>query len=429
MSDAHLHRVDLLYQHVLRHQEEIGKLEGEIRRLRNTFTETEEELATLHDCLAEVGVLRRELFLAQLHRRRFASYAFISTTRFDDAIYIEKITLAVSLLAGPTAVRMMGQVSKAVAITTRKIWPVVKDACPGHVYVCGGADDLQGQSLTSVRRFFPTTGAWGVLPPMRQRRAYASAGVLGGRLYICGGVNHPVDGPLLKSVECFNVASASSNGEWEEVSSMSVARKGASAAVLSGKLYVCGGVDDSMHTLTCCESFHPSSGHWEIVPPMLESRGYLAACALQGRLYACGGRAVGGRHLSSAEYYDPGHGKWFEVQSMFESRMAAQAAVFAGKLYICGGLRADLGAGHAQALRTAECYDPQVGWSLVAEMHEGRSFAAFVGAVGGLYVFGGFSHGQCMNSAERFDPKKGQWSRLRPMSERRAGGVAVIALL
>ena len=43
---------------------------------------------------------------------------------------------------------------------------------------------------SSVERFDPlagVTGAWELVQPMLVARAYASAGTLAGRLYICGG--------------------------------------------------------------------------------------------------------------------------------------------------------------------------------------------------------------------------------------------------
>lgn len=397
----------------------------DIRRLHKALHVCVEDVATLRDCLADAGLLRPELFLAKLHRRSFAAaravHWFMPDVRFDDALHIDRIALAVSLYCGPGCLWSLGQVSKAINSASGLIWPTLKDLCPGHIYVCGGGPDDR-QSLTTAARFSPGTGLWEALPRMMERRAYAAAGILGGRLYICGGSSNGVEGPLLSSMERFNPGAGGALGTWEAMPPMSVAKKAASAAVVSGKLYVCGGVNDDMHTLAAVECFNPARMEWQATYPMLERRGYPVACAMHGRLYVCGGRDRG-RLLNSAEVFDPFSGVWLEVPPMSERRAAAAAATMTGKVYVCGGWSGQ------QALNSAECFNPQFGlWESVPQMIVGRSFAAAVGATARLYVFGGFRGGSGLSSAEVFDPETGLWTALPSMAERRAGVVAAVAL-
>lgn len=399
--------------------------QSQIAALRKELSACIEDIDTLRDCLADARVLRPVSFLAQLHRRRFAAaraaHPFVSSARLDDALNIDKIILTVSLHIGASTLRAVGAASQAMNGATHDIWPAAKELCEAHIYVCGGGPDDR-QSLTTTARFSPGTSSWECMSPMVERRAYASAGIVAGRLYICGGSSNGVDGPLLRSMECFNASAGVARGTWEAMPPMSMARKGASAAVVAGLLYVCGGVDHEMHTLSLVERFSPQSSSWEELPPMLERRGYPASCGNGGKLYVCGGRDRG-RLLSSAESFDAAGLEWLQVPSMSERRAAAAAATMAGKLYVCGGWSG------GQALRSAECFNPQTfKWSAVPQMLGGRSFAAAVGATGRLYVFGGWGGGQCLNSAEMFDPVAGQWMPLPAMGERRSGVVAIVAI-
>jgi len=52
---------------------------------------------------------------------------------------------------------------------------------------------------------------------------------------------------------------------------MAERRSAAAAAVVAGKLYVCGGFDGDVR-LRSAERFDPDGGAWEPLPPMAERR-------------------------------------------------------------------------------------------------------------------------------------------------------------
>ena len=56
----------------------------------------------------------------------------------------------------------------------------------GRVWVIGGYD-ASGQAVASVESFDPKTQAWRIHPPLRQARAAAAAGVVGGKIVVAGG--------------------------------------------------------------------------------------------------------------------------------------------------------------------------------------------------------------------------------------------------
>mmetsp|Transcript_60231 Transcript_60231/g.107345 ORF Transcript_60231/g.107345 Transcript_60231/m.107345 type:complete len:457 (+) Transcript_60231:48-1418(+) len=389
-----------------------ARVEGEISGLRKEVATCREEVAALCECLADAGLLSPVKFVAKLHRRRC----------LEMVLHTYEIALTVGLFAGPTALRATGTVSRASAAAMSKVWPALTELCLSYIYVCGGRPQGSGkQPLDLVERFSPWTGTWEALPTMTQRREGASAGILEGKLYICGGFNGT---STLNSVERLDAV----NSRWDDMPPMQIAREGASAGVLGGKLYICGGSDGRGQHFSSAERFEPSVGCWEDLPPMAKRRAWTTAGAIGGRLYVCGG--YDGHHLlSSAERFEPmggssPYGMWQEVAPMSERRNGAAAAALSGKLYVCGGA-ASIGG----ASSSVERFDPEVGsWETAQPMSGGRCHAAAVAVSGRLYVFGGYSDGQRTCSADRFNPGTGLWTELPPMSERRSRS-AVAAVL
>jgi len=389
--------------------------------LRQDILACREDFAALSTCLTNAGVIRPDTFLACLHRRRFQAskvkHRFVSDARLEDTFHIDKISFGVGSFIGPSMLRSLGMASRSLKVMRENVWSSVRALFPDYIYVCGGSPDDR-RSLGSAERLNPATGRWEALPRMMERRAYASAGVMDGRLYVCGGSSNGLDGPLLRSVERIYPSAPA----WEAMPPMLVARKGASAGAVGGRLYVCGGVDGGGHATSSAERFDPGALVWEASLPMAERRGGSAASALSGRLYVCGG-TDGQVSLSSVERLDPGGGgSWRPQAHMLERRHAAAAVTVAQRLYVCGG-----GMSGRQALRV-ESFDPEghgvweaVNWPIA----ERFSSAAAV-ADGRLYLFGGTSHiGGCsLQSAEMFDFNSYTPVQLAPMSERRAGVAA-----
>merc|ERR1712183_367013 len=100
------------------------------------------------------------------------------------------------------------------------------------------------------------------------------------------------DGLAVNSVERFN-PDVLDRGIWEIMPPMGQAREATSAGVIDGKLYVCGGFDKDRKPLNYSERFDPSAGAWgtwEALPHMQGRRGGAAAGVTRGRLFMCGGR-------------------------------------------------------------------------------------------------------------------------------------------
>lgn len=284
---------------------------------------------------------------------------------------------------------------------------------------------------------------------MTEARQYTCAGVIGGKIYVCGGWAGPQP---VRSVECYDPSS----NRWDPMPPMLVARWGAGAGVINQRLYICGGLDESRQPLNSVESFTPpglappsppylgtmsppfgpafgtprerqaaaANGNWQVMPAMAERRGWPAAVALQGLLYVCGGRDEQREPLSSVERLNNFPHVWLPLSPLSGQRAGASAAACGGRLYVCGG------AFGAQMLNSVERFDPKVGtWETLPPMSARRAYVAAATIAGTIHVFGGSDGGQCLLSSERFDPVANTWSQLPDMTERRSGAASVALMI
>jgi N-acetylneuraminic acid mutarotase len=128
------------------------------------------------------------------------------------------------------------------------------------------------------------------------------------------GGNHYGGG--LSSVERYDPLTNS----WTIVAPMSTARKKHVSAALDGKLYACGGWDESTRTaLTSVERYDPDTDSWETVAPMKTARYLSSAAVIDGKLYVAGGE-IGTTEISTVERYDPSANVWEEVPPMIKAR-------------------------------------------------------------------------------------------------------------
>eukprot|EP00929_Paragymnodinium_shiwhaense_P119037 TRINITY_DN90923_c0_g1_i1.p1 TRINITY_DN90923_c0_g1~~TRINITY_DN90923_c0_g1_i1.p1 ORF type:complete len:471 (-),score=97.60 TRINITY_DN90923_c0_g1_i1:428-1840(-) len=384
---------------------EVADVRREVGACRREMGAGREEFNAICECLMDDGLLSSVKLLAKLSRRRC----------LDGTMHTYDIGLAVGLLMGPAALRKMGTASKSLRRATDVVWPPVRSLCLSYIFVCGGRSQNVSTSLSlgHVERYSPLTGTWEAVTPMRQRREGSSAGVLEGKLYVCGGFNGEA---TMQSVECLNLLEMISKKDiqWQSVAPMLACREGACNGVVSGRLYVCGGSNGRGQHFCSSERYDPSTDAWEEFSSMTERRAWTTAGVLGAKLYVCGGYD-GHKLLSSAERFDVVKGCWEAISPMLERRSGASASTVAGKLYVCGGGFA------GGALRSAERYDPMAGqWECVRPMTAGRCHAACASVAGRLYVFGGYTGTERGASAEVFSPATGVWTLLPPMIERRS---------
>lgn len=171
------------------------------------------------------------------------------------------------------------------------------------------------------------TGHWEAMAPMQERRCYAAAGKLPGRLLLCGGLNQP--SRSLNCVECFIPTGDSGSGSWSHVPPMLEGRAAATAAALGEHLYVCGGIDGPTE-LWSTERFDHQQGHWETLAPMKQRRKFASAAACAGAIYVFGG-LDGKQYLKSGERFEVERWQWEAlVEAMPDSRAFCIVAAMEG---------------------------------------------------------------------------------------------------
>jgi large repetitive protein len=207
----------------------------------------------------------------------------------------------------------------------------------GKLYAFGGSTAPFSGAVANAAVFDPSTGAWTSLPPMGVARGGAAAKVLGGQIYVIGGMGG--DGASLASVEVFDPATST----WSSRTPMTTRRDNPGSAVLDGNLYIFGGrtrnadgstVNGALNTV---EMYDPTIGTWVERTPMPTGRRTVVVGTIGGRAQVMGGEGGGAAAFAQNEEYDPVTNSWRTLQPMLTGRHGAVAGTIAGTVYVAGG--------------------------------------------------------------------------------------------
>ncbi len=234
--------------------------------------------------------------------------------------------------------------TKAPAPTSRVM--AAGAAISGKLYVAGGCINSDcGPKVTNILEVFdPASNTWATLTPMPRPRHTAAAGVIGGRLYVIGGSPGSICCRTLKTLVVFD-PSAGPSGTWTILPSMPTAREGLAAGVIGGKLYVVGGIvrpgnySSAGASTGALEVFNPATNTWTTLAPMPTPRWAHAVGAIGGKLYVVGGRRIdtsnprGDTGVLPVEVYNPRTGAWSTDTPIPKPRQQLVAGVINGKIY------------------------------------------------------------------------------------------------
>ncbi|MEM0384764.1 MAG: kelch repeat-containing protein, partial [Candidatus Caldarchaeum sp.] len=180
----------------------------------------------------------------------------------------------------------------------------------GVVYLLGGYD-RGWRAQRNVYGYSVKRDSWEELTPMPAARGAFTAQAVKGVVYAVGGARNSV--PLNA-----NEAYSPSSNEWASRPSMRIAREHLASGVVGGKLYVVGGRVVSGNTMTnldVVEEYDVESGVWRTRRPMPTARSGLAAAVVEGRVYVCGGESQV-KTFSEVEAYDPVSDRWAKVADL-----------------------------------------------------------------------------------------------------------------
>ena len=235
-------------------------------------------------------------------------------------------------------------------------------------------------------------------------------------------------------------------GEWKILAHMPDGRQELATAVLNGKIYAIGGLDERPLATDTVNIYNPATDTWTPGPPLPIVNQHNAAAAAAGKVYAFGGQS----RLTYA--YDPATNSWTQMATMPAGQALTPAAgVIGDKIYVAGGsptgqllqiyntttntwstgpsmsvqrhhtagavingkfyVASGRGPGAQLAL---EVFDPQTNnWSRLADAAIFRSGIAAAAVNGELYLFGG-EEGGVHNEVEVYNPATNSWRRIQP---------------
>jgi hypothetical protein len=183
----------------------------------------------------------------------------------------------------------------------------------------------------------------------------------GNKIYVTGGQSASTS---------FGVYDIETN-TWTELPGMLTPRYGHAMAVVGGKIYVFGGITPMVGALTSVEEFSFESYTWVDKEPMPVGTAYMDAVAYDGKVYIAGGMGTSFfDRFTTLRIYDPATNSWSTGASMSVGRSEIGAVVWQDQLWVVGGQSA-VGMG-IQSLATVEAYDfDNDSWTTMASLPTG----------------------------------------------------------
>ncbi|MFO0807518.1 MAG: hypothetical protein U0746_02750 [Gemmataceae bacterium] len=165
----------------------------------------------------------------------------------------------------------------------------------GKIYRVGGmqprnkpGEKSDNHSVADCARFDPATRTWEAMPPLPEGRSSHELVTCGDLLVVVGGWVMKGSAEPVWPQTALVMDLAAAKPEWKAVP-QPFQRRALTAAAVSGKVYVCGGLTDAEMTATTrrVDVFDPKTGAWSKGPdfPGAEGTGFSpAACEQNGKL-------------------------------------------------------------------------------------------------------------------------------------------------
>lgn len=239
---------------------------------------------------------------------------------------------------------------------------------------------------------------WLAARPLPAPRAHMAAVTVGLEVYGIGG---ETAGAVDNTVAVYDTQER----QWSQRAPKITAVADATAAVLSGEIYVVGGRLEDGRATTIVEAYSPLNDGWRPVTPLPRPITGGLALSSGGKLYLFGGRD-GDEVLNEAYVYDPAADRWETLPAMQQARVFATGGTLGSNLYVVGG------SDGRRALATCESFDPvDAAWSSCPDMLAPRAGAAGAVVLNRLYVIGGGLHGD-VSFSELYSAENEEWTEI-----------------
>jgi N-acetylneuraminic acid mutarotase len=276
---------------------------------------------------------------------------------------------------------------------------------------------------------------WTSMTSMPTARGGLGVAVVNGKIYAIGGVNNDTQ---LAINEEYDPA----KDTWTTKEPMPTARSGFAIAVYQSKIYVIGGTvgtDENVALTGVTEVYDPAKNTWETKTSMLTPRADLCANVVNGTIYLIGGKDYWEdgplyHELDVNEVYDPSSDSWTTETPIPVPAFGYASAVVDGKIYVFGGARQLLeGYKNLESVSSTQVYDPaNQTWSTGANLPDSESYAAAEATRGltapkRVYIVGGFNQDSYGNVVHVYDAESNVWSSGASMLTARSYlGLAVV---
>jgi N-acetylneuraminic acid mutarotase len=230
------------------------------------------------------------------------------------------------------------------------------------VYWVAGSS-AQGAITKTVQAYNAVTNSWTQKADYPVQAYHTNgAGVIGGKLYVSGGVT--IRRIALEGLYAYDPAT----NTWTARRSLPSAGHRGVTGVIGDKLYVltgCGAGADCDGPEVAFYRYDPVTDQWTALPAPVNAHGEGGGGVIGGKFYVAGGRENDGRRL---DVYDPGTNTWTSRAPMPNGRRSVAGVALGGKLYVIGGLVRNSN-GTESVVRTTSVYDPGSNtWSHVAPL-------------------------------------------------------------
>lgn len=243
---------------------------------------------------------------------------------------------------------------------------------------------------------------WQMLAPMSTARKGHAAAVYDDRIYVFGG---ETDDGITGAAERYDPDTDS----WVPLREKPLPVKDARAAVLGGKIYVPGGMPDSGVGTDVLEIYDPIQDAWLQGASLPQAVYAYALATFEGKLYLFGGMN-NGAPVGVAWEYDPTQDQWQELPPLPTPRGYACAVVSGRKVFIFGGSDGTQALTVNEILRPDLLNTPDAPWSTAAEMPLAGSGMGCVNLADILYLAGGEnSSGEPIVSNLAYFPQSDSW--------------------
>lgn len=238
------------------------------------------------------------------------------------------------------------------------------------LYILGGCTTqcAHGESAVNlVLRYDPRFNTWLQVAPLRCKRAYFFAGVVGPKIYAVGGKYR--EGSLASN-EAYNPET----NTWDLIPSLVAPYHAHAGAVYLHNIYISGGYSNN-HFTSDLQRYDTLAQRWDDMSPMLTPRGWHVMCATpNNKIFVFGGCNLNANQQAlpvlQSECYDPATDQWSLIAPLAISHKEASCVVFQDHIYVIGGYNVQT----KQGQKMASCYDLYTGiWDTFGTLPESKT--------------------------------------------------------